>query len=183
VTQESKTSNLLVAGEPGAGGRSFVLGTIVNAMAAQHPVRILDSGRNYAHFCRLMGGSVWHLNTNLDGTGTGVLETFDAVQPSALQVCDFGATTRPWDGPVPGFDDAFQRATGLLVVEDVTEIRARYPAIYLLISLHVAQGGSCCIVGRTDLAIEAVRAMCESAIVWKYVAQTPSVSLGFMEPV
>ncbi|MBK3780220.1 hypothetical protein G3A43_08110 [Paraburkholderia aspalathi] len=173
----SKTPNLLVVGEPGAGARSFVRGCVANALANQQPVLILDRGRNYEHFCRLMGGCVWHLNTTVDGKETTVLSTFEVRHPAPMQVCDFDATNAPWTAPIPGYDDVFQRAKGLLVVEDLQAIRARYPAVETLIAAHIGRGGRCCIVGRTDSELASVREMCEPAVFRKFVAVAASKSV------
>lgn len=159
----SEVRNLLIAAEAGTGIRAHVRGQAVNALAARESVLLLDCGRNHEHFCKLMGGSVVTLLTAPNGDETPILSTFNAQNASPLQVFEFERASRGWKGLLPPPEASFQRAPGLLIVDDVAEIRSRYPAIEQLVREHLAGGGRCCLVGRTESALQPFVGMCAPA--------------------
>ncbi len=171
----SNAMNVLIATNPGAGARSYVKGLVANALSAGHPVLILDVGRNYEQFCRLMGGTVWRLHTTQDGLSTPMLSTFDAKHSSPLQVFDFDAVQAPWSAALPAAEDTFRTERGLLVVEDVEAIRTRFPGVDAFIGAHLQAGGRCCLMGARQQTLEPFKTLCAPAV-FRTFSQTADVA-------
>ncbi|MEX3983839.1 hypothetical protein AB4Y45_33175 [Paraburkholderia sp. EG287A] len=168
----SEVSNLLIVGEAGTGIRAHLRGKAVNALAGREPVLMLDCGRNHEHFCKLMGGSVVTLLTTPGGEETPILSTFNAQNTTPLQVFEFERASRPWTGLLPAPEVSFQRAPGLLVVDDVAEIRSRYPALEQLVREHLAAGGRCCLAGRTESALQPFVGICAPAKLVRFPSES-----------
>lgn len=172
----SNALNVLIEANPGAGARSYVKGLVANTLSIAKPVLILDVGRNYEHFCRLMGGTVWRLHTTQDGLSTPMLSTFDAKHSSPLQVFDFDAVQSPWGASLPAAEDTFRAERGLLVVEDVEAVRARFPGVDAFIGEHLAAGGRCCLMGARQQTLEPFKPLCAPAV-FRTFSQNGDVAL------
>jgi hypothetical protein len=160
----SNVPNVLIEAQSGVGAHSYVRGLVANALCIGQPVLILDVGRNYELFCRLMGGTIWRLHTTQDGLSTPMLSTSDAKHSSPLQVFDFAAVQSPWSAALPAAEDTFRTRRGLLVVEDVEAIRARFPGVDAFIGEHLQAGGRCCLMGERQQTLEPFKTLCAPSV-------------------
>jgi hypothetical protein len=157
----SSEPNLLVTGPgPGSGLHGFVQSSVASALLARQPVRILDCDRNYLHFGRLMGATIWRLQSTPRGNAAFTREPSSSGHARRLQLYDFGADGATWAQPLPSLKTAEARVPGLLVVENLAAMTERLPTLEELVARHLRMGGRCCLVDRAEAAFEPYREVC-----------------------
>ncbi|RQR65525.1 hypothetical protein DIE18_03495 [Burkholderia sp. Bp9125] len=93
-----------------------------------------------------------------------MLSTSDAKHSSPLQVFDFDAVQAPWSTALPAAEGTFRTERGLLVVDDVEAIRARFPGVDAFIGEHLQAGGRCCLMGARQQTLEPFMTLCAPSV-------------------
>ncbi|MBK3780219.1 hypothetical protein G3A43_08105 [Paraburkholderia aspalathi] len=136
------TGDYLISGITGIGKTPVVQAFAAAKLAQSRPVVILDIGRSYLDFCRAQGGTYVR-------PGEDDWTTVEPYGKTPLYVCDFDFGFYSGSLPFP-VARAIGVPDGLLVVDEVWNIRRRYPGLLDLVRMHVAGGGRFCVVGQSE---------------------------------